>query len=975
MLHLKAFGGLSVAVDGSPGSGAAQQRKTLALLALVAASGQRGIGRDKLIAYLWPEADTEHARGLLKQARYALRRDLHAPDLFLGATELRLNPTVISSDIQAFEAALDRGDPAQAAPIYTGPFLDGFYLSDATEFEHWVEAERGRLRQRACEALETIATEAASRGNYGCAVEWGRRLAALDPLNSRVALSLMNALAATGDRAGALHVARVHERLLRDEVDAAPDPAVVRLVERLRADSDGRAAAPRAVSGPAAPRPSSVPHAPSPGERRHVRAIVRAWRWAAAALVVGTVGVALDIRGPRPAPSPLSPYRIAVLPFTYQGDSAHAYLGDGMARLLTANLDGAGPYTTVATTTVSAFLAANRLAPADPARAPAVGRRFDARLYVVGSVVEAGGRLRVTAELFDAAEGRDAAARSTAEGGTDEIFRLVDRVSAGLLAQRLDGPTAHRLRLAASTTESVAALKEYLRGEAAVREGRFETAVGLYRRAVELDSTFALARYRLAVLTAIWEFVPPWNLPEQEAEAALRHAARLPTRERMLLEAFAAHARGEVRAFRLYRDIVSRYPNDLDGLLRLGQLLLDYGSVIGRSVSEARQPLERALALDPGNVEARECLFEVAMSEHDYQGAWAFARGAGGDDAQWFTPVPDIIRRLLGPPSERERAIVELAKAPVAVTRWVALFFPWSEADPELIERVTRLVVERPDVAVQNIASWILADVAVLRGRWTEAEREFERLDGPYPDRAYLVRGLYLGAGAYPADARALEAHRRALARWKAPPPDTLADPRRQPEAQVRWHLKVYVVGLLDVRLRNLDAALRAADELERLGGWRPARALGGRLAAELRARVMRARGDPAGALAVLERADAKPGHPAFRWVSYSPLLDLSGWRWLRAELTAELGRDREALGWYQAFLESEANSTAFFIPAAHLRVAELHHRLGEEGEAVRHARRLIEMWSAPDSAWLPLRAKAVNLAEAAARAQVANRR
>jgi hypothetical protein len=37
MLHLKTFGGLSVEIDGTPGTGAAQQRKTLGLLALLAA--------------------------------------------------------------------------------------------------------------------------------------------------------------------------------------------------------------------------------------------------------------------------------------------------------------------------------------------------------------------------------------------------------------------------------------------------------------------------------------------------------------------------------------------------------------------------------------------------------------------------------------------------------------------------------------------------------------------------------------------------------------------------------------------------------------------------------------------------------------------------------------------------------------------------------------------------------------------------
>src|SRR5438552_3677755 len=248
MLHLKTFGGLSVSVDDAAGVGAAQQRKTLALLALLAAAEKSGLARDKLVAYLWPDADAEHARGLLKQACYALRRDLHQPDLVLGTTQLVLNPAIIASDVQAFEDALERRDDAAAAELYAGPFLDGFYLSGAEEFERWLDAERARLRQRAAAALERLATAAA--GDHSDAAAWWRRLAALDPLNSRVALGLMKALAAAGDRAGALQAARVHESLLRDELGVAVDPAIVHLTERLRAES-GPAQPPRRAPVPA----------------------------------------------------------------------------------------------------------------------------------------------------------------------------------------------------------------------------------------------------------------------------------------------------------------------------------------------------------------------------------------------------------------------------------------------------------------------------------------------------------------------------------------------------------------------------------------------------------------------------------------------------------------------------------------------------------------------------------------------------
>src|SRR2546429_9484456 len=88
LLHLKTFGGLSVASSGVPVSGAAQQRKTLALLALLAAAGKSGLARDKLVPYLGPEADAEHARALPKPARHVRRRDLRATDPLLGRPQL-----------------------------------------------------------------------------------------------------------------------------------------------------------------------------------------------------------------------------------------------------------------------------------------------------------------------------------------------------------------------------------------------------------------------------------------------------------------------------------------------------------------------------------------------------------------------------------------------------------------------------------------------------------------------------------------------------------------------------------------------------------------------------------------------------------------------------------------------------------------------------------------------------------------------
>jgi DNA-binding SARP family transcriptional activator len=57
MLRLHTFGGCSVTRDGAPVDDLAGQRKALAFLAILAAAGERGISREKVLAHLWPESD------------------------------------------------------------------------------------------------------------------------------------------------------------------------------------------------------------------------------------------------------------------------------------------------------------------------------------------------------------------------------------------------------------------------------------------------------------------------------------------------------------------------------------------------------------------------------------------------------------------------------------------------------------------------------------------------------------------------------------------------------------------------------------------------------------------------------------------------------------------------------------------------------------------------------------------------------
>lgn len=234
MVSLRLFGGASLeGVDGAL-TGPAAQRHRLALLALLALPPARALTRDKLMALLWPERDAEHARNLLNQSVYVLRKALGEDAIASSGEELRLDTGTVHCDVVAFQEALADGDLERAVDLYTGPFLDGFSLSAAAEFEHWADRERARLADARAQALETLAEAAEARRDMRTAVTWWKDRAAHDPYDSRVALRLMHALVAAGNPAGALRHASEHERLLREELALEPPADIAALADRLR---------------------------------------------------------------------------------------------------------------------------------------------------------------------------------------------------------------------------------------------------------------------------------------------------------------------------------------------------------------------------------------------------------------------------------------------------------------------------------------------------------------------------------------------------------------------------------------------------------------------------------------------------------------------------------------------------------------------------------------------------------------------
>jgi serine/threonine-protein kinase len=233
MLDIRVFGGLTLRLDGKPITGVVTQRRQLALLALLAIAGEEGMSRDKLLAYLWLEKDIEAARHILNQLLYAQRLNAGDGGLFLGRKTLRLNPELIESDVHQFEKEIAADRLESAIALYRGPFLDGFHLSGTMEFERWVDEQRRAFARKYVECLDALARRAEALGNAAEALRWLARRQEADPLDAAATIQLARAIVERGDRPAALRLLRNHQELVRKQMQAEPDPTILRLEQEL----------------------------------------------------------------------------------------------------------------------------------------------------------------------------------------------------------------------------------------------------------------------------------------------------------------------------------------------------------------------------------------------------------------------------------------------------------------------------------------------------------------------------------------------------------------------------------------------------------------------------------------------------------------------------------------------------------------------------------------------------------------------
>jgi TolB-like protein/DNA-binding SARP family transcriptional activator/Tfp pilus assembly protein PilF len=470
-------------------------RKSIALLAILAAAPGQRMSRDRVAVLLWEDMPDAQARGNLRQLLAATRRS--APFLEADAGSIGFSATMVETDLAAFEAAIAQATPEaleRAAGLYRADLLDGFSLRDR-DFDEWLSGERERLREHAVQLFLRLMERAAATG-VEPAIRWGLRILAVDPVHEPAHRALMELYAAQGRHAAAL---RQYEQLrdtLRRELDARPAPETDALVSRIRADR-------RSPARPIADMSGLAPHPAGRADGGPGISRVEAPSWS------------------DPPTLPETP-SIVVLPFqNLSGDPEQEYFSDGIVEEITTALSRFRSLFVISRN--SAFTYKGRAVDVRQ-----VGRELGVRYLLEGSVRKAANRLRITGQLIDAASAAHLWA-DRFDGSPEDIFDLQDQVTAsvvGALSPALEQAEIERVKR--KPTGSLGAYDYFLRGRAALHEGSVQghkEALQLFYRAIELDPDFASA-YGMAAYCYCHRKTNGWIADREEEIAETARLAR-----------------------------------------------------------------------------------------------------------------------------------------------------------------------------------------------------------------------------------------------------------------------------------------------------------------------------------------------------------------------------------------------------------------------------------------------------------------
>jgi len=234
----------------------------------------------------------------------------------------------------------------------------------------------------------------------------------------------------------------------------------------------------------------------------------------------------------------------------------------------------------------------------------AVARRAGAGKLVMGDLLKVGNRTQVVAKVYDVRTGQRLRNVREETTNADSLMSLFGRLASGIL--NASAPSGASL---GTGTTRLEAYQAYVAGVTALNRVELDSAATHFQRALALDSTFALAHYKVSVVYGWISAQDPRRVTH--AELANRLAGGLPPRERQLILGQYQTSGGHWNeACQTYTALLRADSSDVEAWYNLGecnyhdqQVLAAAGDstqlAFRSSWNTAMRAFQRALELDP----------------------------------------------------------------------------------------------------------------------------------------------------------------------------------------------------------------------------------------------------------------------------------------------------------------------------------------------------------------------------------------
>lgn len=271
------------------------RRKSRALVFYTAAHAQP-VSREDLLQLFWPDLPRSSALQTLRTSLYSVRQVLG--DAILSDAIFISLASQVRVDISEFLSGVDQIDAdiptlEQALSLYTGEFLQGFYLPESGSFENWLSMERERFRQKALRGFSRLAGLYKNIQDYPAAINSLNRALFIQPLQEDLQRERILLHHLAGDRPGAIQRYDELRKLLDQELGVPPMAETRDLYDRILAEKISVTPADRSLRQAAVRRPlrKALEELPFVGRENELKEIKRELQQGKFVLIEGEAGI------------------------------------------------------------------------------------------------------------------------------------------------------------------------------------------------------------------------------------------------------------------------------------------------------------------------------------------------------------------------------------------------------------------------------------------------------------------------------------------------------------------------------------------------------------------------------------------------------------------------------------------------------------------------------------------------------------